>query len=407
LALCIFLSSLVLAQPTTTVGGSNASLASKINGTSVASNQPIRSAFNPKEFQWDISWPGRLSQYDLVYKSPPIDPMQGIPLGNGDIGTLLWCEDSKIIIAVNKCDLWDDATFGPFNNWSGKEEDYSTTQRHACRIIIDFKFPVFNTFYLSDFKAKLNLADASLTLDGESPFGKVSLKAFVDHESGVLVYELGSDLNENMPVEIAVERFGSRTFSHWYSSINRDASIGLSGTEAFSDDKSVYITQKLQNGTFAVGGSVIQNNGLTVKYSREHSRSTSIQLSGSRQKIAQLVFSVSSPLAGDPLPEVKNTLSSIRDKGIEPFQQSHTKAWKSIWNRSFMDYGDDYLNNLWYLTMYYANASQGGKYPGRFNNGLWLEPRCSVMEFLFSLEPATGVLAVKCRRFPRVGHPLP
>ena len=40
-------------------------------------------------------------------------------------------------------------------------------------------------------------------------------------------------------------------------------------------------------------------------------------------------------------------------------------------NRSLMDYGDDYLNNLWYLTMYYANSSQGGKYPGRFNNGLW------------------------------------
>ena len=36
-----------------------------------------------------------------------------------------------------------------------------------------------------------------------------------------------------------------------------------------------------------------------------------------------------------------------------------------------MDYGDDYLNNLWYLTIYYANASQGGKYPGRFTNGLW------------------------------------
>ena len=56
---------------------------------------------------------------------------------------------------------------------------------------------------------------------------------------------------------------------------------------------------------------------------------------------------------------------------MRPFRQSHTEVWKSIWNRSFMDYGDDYLNNLWYLTMYYLNASQGGKYPGRFDNGLW------------------------------------
>ena len=56
---------------------------------------------------------------------------------------------------------------------------------------------------------------------------------------------------------------------------------------------------------------------------------------------------------------------------MEPLIKSNGEAWKSIWERSFVDYGDDYLNNLWYLTIYYANASQGGKYPGRFNNGLW------------------------------------
>ncbi|MEK7718501.1 MAG: hypothetical protein AAB347_02650, partial [Bacteroidota bacterium] len=68
-------------------------------------NKGIQSAFDPKSAKWDIAWPGRVSQYDLVYKSPPIDPMQGIPLGNGDVGALVWCEDSKIILVVNKCDL--------------------------------------------------------------------------------------------------------------------------------------------------------------------------------------------------------------------------------------------------------------------------------------------------------------
>ena len=331
----------------------------------------IVSSFDPKTAEWKIGWPGRLSQYDLVYKSPPIDPMQGIPLGNGDVAALVWCEDSKIILVVNKCDLWDDAKPDETNRWKNEKDEHSTTQRHACRIIIDFKFPVFNTLYLSDFKTRLNLAEASLSLDGTSPFGKVSLKAFIDHQSGILFCELGSGLNEDVPLQISVERFGSRTFSMWYSRINRGASIGLSGSEAFADEKGVYITQKLSGGMFAVGGSVIQSNSLTVSYIREHSRCATIQLSGSLQKRAQLAFSVTSPTPGDPLPEVKSVLSSVSNKGIEPFRQSHTEAWKSIWNRSFVDYGDDYLTNLWYLTMYYANASQGGKYPGRFNNGLW------------------------------------
>jgi len=331
----------------------------------------IQSAFNIEEQGWDIAWPGRVSQYNLVYKSPPIDPMQGIPLGNGDIGALFWCEDSKIIVVVNKSDLWDDAKPDKLDRWKNEKCDYYTTQRHASRIIIDFKFPVFNTLYLTDFNARLNIADASLNIEADSPFGKVALKAFIDHKSGTLLYELDSDLNENVPIEVAVERFGSRTFSRWYSQINRDATIGLSGTKAIADEKSVYITQKLSSGTFAIGGSVIHDNGLTVNYSCEHSRRALIQLSGNRQKNAQFAFIVTSPIEGDPVTEVKESLTSIRQKGIEPFRKTNAKTWKSIWNRSLMDYGDDYLNNLWHLTMYYANASQGGKYPGRFNNGLW------------------------------------
>ncbi len=331
----------------------------------------FQSAFNLQAAEWAISWPERVSQYDLAYLSPPIDPLQGIPLGNGDVGVLFWCEDSKIIAVVNKSDLWDDAAFGPFKNWSRKEEDYSTTQRHACRIVIDFKFPVFNTLYLSEFKAKLNLADASLSLDAASPFGKISLKAFVDHETGTLFYDLNSNLTEDVPLEISLERFGSRTFSHWYSQINRDATIGLSGTEALADDSGAFITQKLSCGTFAVGGSIIQNNELTVNYSRDHSRCSTMRLSGKTQKSVQLAFAATSPEDGNPVLKVKQVLAQVKEKGVHSFLQSNAEAWKSIWNRSFMDYGDDYLNNLWHLTMYYANASQGGQYPGRFNNGLW------------------------------------
>ncbi len=331
----------------------------------------IQSAFDPEKAGWDISWPGRVSRHDLVYLTPPVDPMQGIPLGNGEIGALFWCEGSKIMAAVNKSDLWDDAAPGHFHNWSKKEEDHSTTLRHACRVIIDFKFPVFDVMYLSGFEARLNLKDASLDIKSQTPFGEIKLKAFVDHETGILFYDLKTDLNENTPLEVAVERFGSRTYSHWYSQINRDASIGIDGTGAFADSDGVFIDHKLTRGTFAVGASVIQSGGLAINYLREHSHRAVIQLSGNQKKEAQLAFAVTSPKTANPVPELKNTLSLAKEKGMGTFMQSQTEIWESIWGRSFMDYGDDYLNNLWYLTMYYANASQGGNYPGRFTNGLW------------------------------------
>lgn len=331
----------------------------------------VHSAFDRQSNEWNISWPGRVSRYDLVYKSPPIDPMQGIPLGNGEIGALFWCEDSKLIIALNKSDLWDDAEPDGNDKWKNETDDRYTTLRHASRIVIDFKMPVFSSMYLTDFDARLSIADASLSIRATSPYGKVGIRAFVDHKTGALIYDLNSDLNEDVPTEVTVERYGSRTFSSWYSRINRDATIGLSGTDAKVEDKGLYITQELAEGVFAVGGAVVKSNGLDVNYSRDHSRSATISLSGKREKTAQLAFSVSSPTVGNPISVVKAELDTIITSGIDTVFNSHSQIWKSIWNRSLMDYGDDYLNNLWYLTMYYANASQGGKYPGRFTNGLW------------------------------------
>ena len=87
---------------------------------------------------------------------------------------------------------------------TGAERKKITVPRNVMpagsSLILNCLFSI--SFYLSDFKGKLNLADASLSIEAASPFGKVSLKAFVDHKSGVLIYELRSDLNEDVPVDI-------------------------------------------------------------------------------------------------------------------------------------------------------------------------------------------------------------
>lgn len=331
----------------------------------------MNSAFNPKTGDWEIAWPGRVSKHDVVYLSPPSDPMQGIPLGNGDIGVLCWCEDTRIIMAVNKCDLWDDAEFGRFHNWKAEEEEYSTTLRHACRIIIDFKMPVFNLFYLSDFKGRLSLADASLAIFASGPFGSVSVKAFLTHQDGILVCEVQSHLKEKLPIEIVLERFGSRTFSHWYSLINRDAKIGVRGTQSSFDKNGAYITHRLTSGKFAVGCRIVDNKGLKTSYSREHSHTSKIILSGKKDKNFTLMAAVTSPMSGNPVEEVKKKLAIVKKEKYVNLFDVHKKAWKSFWLRSLMEFGDDYLDNLWHLTMYYANASQRGEYPGRFISGLW------------------------------------
>jgi len=325
--------------------------------------------FDKKTGEWTIAWPGRVSRHDLVYLSPPTDPMEGIPLGNGDIGALCWCENSKLIFAINKCDLWDDAPFDRFINWSRENEEKNTTLRHACRFIIDFKFPIFDTFYLSDFKARLSLADASLSLSAAGPFGEVTVNAFLSRQEGLLRCTVNSKLKENSVIDLILERFGSRTFAHWYSQINRDCNIGLKGTDALFDKSHIYIKHILTSGSFAAGCKIISEDALKLSYNKEHSHASKIVISGSNSKVFTACLAVTSPLSEDPISEVKKKLKNIKD--ISTALKIHKKEWKKFWLHSLMESGNDYLDKLWHLTMYYANASQQGCYPGRFINGLW------------------------------------
>jgi len=331
----------------------------------------MNSPFDPNRGTWKMDWPGRVARYDLVFQTPPSDPMQGIPIGNGEIGVLAWCEGSKLICVINKSDLWDDAKFGQFHNWWSQEEEFSTTLRHGCRIILDFKMPVFNVFYLKDFTGRLSLADASLQVEAAGPFGSVSVRGFVDHKTGVFVVEGQSKLKENVPVEIQVERFGSRTFSHWYSLVNRDPNLGLQGTKAVTDKNSAYITHKLTSGTFAAGCRIIETNSLKAQCTTEHSHRAKIVLSGSPAKKFSLIAGITSPESNDSIKTLKKEFEMVRKKGKNAIFAEHKQAWKEFWMRSLMEFGDDYLDGLWHVTMFYAACSQRGKYPGRFINGLW------------------------------------
>lgn len=48
-----------------------------------------------------------LSEHDLVFKELPTKWDTGIPLGNGNIGALIWKKDKQLRFTINRADLWD------------------------------------------------------------------------------------------------------------------------------------------------------------------------------------------------------------------------------------------------------------------------------------------------------------
>lgn len=334
----------------------------------------MKSAFNPVDGKWAIAWPECVSRHDLVYQTPPADPLQGIPLGNGDVGALIWFDEHRLIMAVNKCDLWEDSESGRFHNWHPDEEEFSTTQRHACRMVIDFKMPVFHIFYLESFVARLSLADASMHMDLSGPFGQIQARIFVNHADGLLCGNLSTNLIDGVSPDVRLERYGSRTFSHWYRQVNRDPALGLSGTNTHLDPDFMALSHHLKSNVFSVACKVTISDGQAATYQRLHAHAVFAKLPNGNQSL-EWRLAVGSPVLDrgdfDPVKQARNLLLPHTNDSVQMIHDLHRLSWKDFWLRSHMQSGDDYLDNLWHLTQYYAASSQRGSYPGRFINGLW------------------------------------
>ena len=66
-----------------------------------------------------------LAQHDLIYAAPPSEWEEGIPLGNGDMGALIWGDGNPLRITLDKYDVWETRSSWPQDpqyNYKGLRE---------------------------------------------------------------------------------------------------------------------------------------------------------------------------------------------------------------------------------------------------------------------------------------------
>lgn len=329
----------------------------------------IVSSFDPRTRTWARPFPQSLARHDVVYQSPPEDALQGLPVGSGDLGMLLWTEGSRLVAAVNKTDLFDDSPDAGDGTVEGVEYDHEPSLRHGARLAVDFGMPVFDILYLQRFEARLGLADATVRMESETPFLKVKATAFAGNPDHVIVLQCEAECGEDIAVRAVLERYGSRPYSYWYSGFNRDATIGLSGTRIEAAGNMILIRQELRSLHFVVGARFLGATGAAEADNR-HSGSFTTR-KGRSIAFTLLITAVTSENAADPRAAVEEILSRAAAKGFSALHEDHARDWEAFWKASFVSLPDDYLENIWYLNLYYANSSCRGAYPPRFTNGVW------------------------------------
>jgi hypothetical protein len=315
-------------------------------------------AFNGSTISVDHS--SYMAQHDLVYHMVPTLSALAMPLGDGDLGAMVWCPE-KLTVQLQKADLWDD----PLPSWepsttleqSGPIVKTAEQWRllSAGRLAIDcvpslFAEPV-------RYEQRLSPYSATLHIMADSPAGSCQVTAFVAANTGVLVLRYQDQSLRTVQRRIEV--------SLW-----RQAHL-------FALGETIGILQALADRRYAL---MVRVQGREVKAGMRNSHQVYLEIAPSRSCDFTLYAAVATvPRNGDPVSAVRAQLQSAMAKGYDTLLREHRQHWAAFWQKSFLrlDGGEydpfaTYLENLWYLNLYYLSACARSADAPLPNGALWL-----------------------------------
>ncbi len=310
-----------------------------------------------------------LAHHDVVFRSPTHDPIYGLPIGNGDMGCLIYTEADRLHICVNKTDLWDD-TKAPDEICCTMETDNLTVCRHGARMTLDFGAPLFELLYQNRYEGRLSLYDGTARISSDTPLAKTELCAFVSEAASVAVIDTDIAFSEKMPISTALQRYGSRSEWFWYWYYLPGTDNGLSGTNSFASDGILHITQELNGTAFCVALLPVCKEPPALSKMGSHGIRAGFCESEHHKMTFYLTVATADSVE-DAAAEADRLVKAAANKGYDELYRAHSESWARFWSRSFVSLPFDYLENLWYLNLYYANSEMKGKYPAHFCNGLW------------------------------------
>lgn len=313
-----------------------------------------------------------LAQHDVAYLSPATRAVEGLPIGDGDTTALIWMPPEGITLTINKSNLWDDQPSDYPANWiwGPAWEEKATALVGGATLAIRNGTPLMDRMYLNDFHADLDLYNAQVNINSESSLGNVKASAWGSFEQGVLVLNYDESSPYPLSREIELSRWGSRRFFHWYSQyVPAATDTDLQRTRAGADRDHIWIEQKLRDISFAV---VARFVGAPFKTRVKNRHVAVITTEEARiirgQAYIAVVTSEEDPL---PLRAARRKVDRAVEKGYDALFSLHRRRWAHFWSASYVQIPEEYLENLYYITLYQLAVSSLGGYPPPFCGSLW------------------------------------
>ncbi|MCC6144968.1 MAG: glycoside hydrolase N-terminal domain-containing protein [Candidatus Hydrogenedentes bacterium] len=309
---------------------------------------------------------GPLPEHDLVYDSLATRWDEALPLGNGLLGALVWGDKDKIIISLDRTDLWD---LRPVPEFHGEDYDWQTMQEWEAAGRYDELIKLYEAPYNRPAptkipagrivltgpdwpkvkEARLSLKTATVTIDFEDG-SRVEVLVFAPTPVGVI--RVTGPLQ--VEAQLVAPAFGGMEEGEAKPAISA-GDLRQLGYPPAEFDNNEYRQSFLQDGW---GGS--QFAAAMVRQKEEDTGAT------------RIVWSIGTGTNWpDLLVQTQATANTTVFYPLEWLHGNHEAWWSTYWNQSSIDIPNDIIEAQYYRDMYKFGAASRRGHPPITLQGPW------------------------------------
>jgi hypothetical protein len=330
----------------------------------------------------DVDYRALVSRADLKYDQPVARSDEGVPVGNGRMGSLVWTTPTQLKFQINRVDVF--AADGRTVSFPQADSDFSS----GCGYVdISLVSAGQDVFVGEAFKQHLSLYDAVMTSQGRGVTSRVLAWPHRD----VMAVEIDDQRIAPEPINIdlrmlryQVQRITGRNYElvkqhavefqtaqHRATSILsiRDGRITLTQKyqEAFKDALPFYDASAVAIGVIGRASRARYLNDAIVQLCAAPGR-------------GRFTILIASAASFDPNQDVEASalkeLQAAEAKGFQGLQTETADWWHDFWARGFVymhsdDGQADFVEKHYTYFLYLMGATSRGDYPPHFNGMLW------------------------------------
>jgi hypothetical protein len=318
-----------------------------------------------------------VSRADLDYNEPASRSEEGMPVGNGRMGSLVWTTPTELKFQINHVNVY--GINCETNSFPIRHTDYASTCGYLDITFVDYGDDVFVT---GSFKQHLAVYDGLMTAQGKGITARVL--AWPHHD--VMVVEVEDTRQRPTPISIDLRMLRYIMQYHerlnWELTRKHQVMVRTASHTATSGldirDGRIVLTQQFREGDF-YGASVVVVGVLGRESQAKYQNDCMVRLTAApgRGKFTVLIGSAASfdeklDVGGQALKE----LDVAAAKGFNTLRTETAAWWHDFWAEGFVrlhseDGHADFVEQNYTYFLYVMGSSSRGDYPPRFGGMLW------------------------------------